>query len=482
VSNGSFYQTILNNSNYAKVMIFSQNGPPRENSINLSANEVNITVISMGDDKGFRKFNESGGLEEVDTTSMPISMRFLRNTEECGVPNAPSSTCLITEMNASSFNPLKALLAGKVNMEIKMTNTNVSLIFHNYDMMSAKQPPMMSILEENASARATTSGSSAVSEVWNFGSFAPSDSYANVTIVMPYSDVSSAGNYINDSAQVNVTIPALYDENQNIIWNSSRGDNWANLSEEFLEYNKTSYRQLLNSSGYRCYNNTGLNESCFNNITANYIALKVPHFSTLGALVTGQATTATATTTTSSSSGGGGGGASYKTYEISTAQLTEGYTKALAKNDRVKTNVSGEWHYVIAKEVNETKGIAVIEVQSEAQNKTFKIGQGYKFDVNNDGYYDFSVLLEGITNNKAEVKISKAEGAVETITGEEGTAKELTNEEKEAITTTGEETANKWYNYKTNQIIAGAILLIIIGIIIYAIIKKTRTGNIKKKR
>src|SRR3989338_3041822 len=106
-------------------------------------------------------------------------MRFLRTTDPaCGLPNATSS-CEITSMNASSFNPLKAMLAGKVNMEIKITSTNVSLIFYDYDMFSAKQPPMESILDQNASGRSTSSGTRAVQDTWNFGSFAPADSYAN---------------------------------------------------------------------------------------------------------------------------------------------------------------------------------------------------------------------------------------------------------------------------------------------------------------
>src|SRR3989344_3603411 len=246
ISNGTFYVPVLNNSNYAKVMVFSQNGPPRETSMNLSASEINITVRSMGMEKGFRKFQDNGTLDTVNTTSTPIQMRFLQTTPECSIPDAPSS-CEITNMSAGNFNPLKALLAGKVNMEIKITSTNVSLIFHDYDMMSAKQPPMESILEENASARTNEAGTS-VQETWNFGSFAPADSYTNVTIIIPYSDSSSASTYLNDSAAANLSIPLLYDENSNLLYNSSRGDVPANLTEDFLEYNNSFYRALINST------------------------------------------------------------------------------------------------------------------------------------------------------------------------------------------------------------------------------------------
>ena len=186
VVNGTFYIPVLNNSNYAKVMVFSSNGPPRETKLNLSASEVNVTIVSMDEDKGFRKFHSNGTIEEKDVDSSPIRMRFLSTGSDCDYINPPSS-CIVTEMNASGFNPLKALLAGKVNMEIKIISTNVTLLFHDYDMMTAKQPPMNSIMNDNSSQR-SISGTS-MEEVWQFGSFAPADSYTNVTIALSYSDV-----------------------------------------------------------------------------------------------------------------------------------------------------------------------------------------------------------------------------------------------------------------------------------------------------
>lgn len=306
IINGSFYIPILNNSNYAKIMIFSQNGPPKETKINLTLSEVNITVTSMGIDKGFRKFHQNGSLGEVDTGDIPIQLRFLRTGGLCDLPYAPDS-CVITTLNASNFNPLKALLAGRINMEVRITATNVSLIFHDYDMLSAKQPPMDSILDQNASDKDTVAGSTSVQETWYFGSFAPVDSYKNVTIVIPYSDSSSASNYINDSAQVNISIPVLYDENQKAAYNATSGHGTINLTDDFLEYNSTYYDDLINISGVIC-NSTTYNV-CNLNASSNYIALRIPHFSSVGALISGSATlTPSGGGGGGSSSGGGGGG------------------------------------------------------------------------------------------------------------------------------------------------------------------------------
>lgn len=411
IVNGTFYLPILNNSNYAKVMIMSQNGPPKEITLNLSAQEINITMASMGQDKGFRKFNASGGLTEVNTESVPIRMRFLRNTPECSMADAPS-TCVITEMNASSFNPLKAMLAGKVNMEIKITSTNVTLIYKDYDMISAKQPPMESIMGDSADARGTTSGSRAVKDTWNFGSFAPSDSYSNVTVIIPYSDTTTASGYLNDSAQVNASIPVLYNENNQVVWNVSAGSTYINLSDDFLEYNETYYRGLMNISGVICQSG-GYNETCFINTSSNYLAISIPHFSTIGAQISGSATVASSGSGSSGGGGGGGGGGSgYHTYTISENQFVNGYTKSLYAYDKIKFLVGADYHEVMLIKVSSTS--ATINISSTPQQRTMAINENKKFEVTDDKNYDLEVTLEGVnsTDGWANITIKKATGVV----------------------------------------------------------------------
>jgi hypothetical protein len=416
VQNGSFYIPMLNNSNFAKAMIFSQNGPPRESSINLSASEVNITIVSMGSEKGFRKFNPNGTLEVVDTSSIPIQMRFLRTEDACDVPNAPSS-CEITSMNASGFNPLKVMLAGKVNMEIKITSTNVSLIFHDYDMMSAKQPPMNSIMNENATGR--SSSGTALQDTWNFGSFAPADSYKNVTIVIPYSDSQSASTYINESAVINASIPVLYDDNQNVVWNISRGDAPDNLTDDLIEYNNTFFRSLINSSTGIICNTTDTSGAAYANTTGNYIVIKVPHFSTIGANVygSGAGSSVTPSDNTSSSSSTGGGDTSDNsttsgwtlTYaqddqELSTKASINKYLKV---NERIRIKVESQSHYVGVVALTSTK--ATINVSSDPQQAELSSGSSKKFEVTNDNYYDMLVTLNSINSantTKANITIT----------------------------------------------------------------------------
>lgn len=409
INNGTFYVPILNNSNFAKIMVFSQNGPPKEMSINLSASEVNITIVSMNQDKGFRKFRSNGTLETVDTSSTPIQMRFLRTDSECDVPNAPS-TCVITEMNASGFNPMKAMLAGKVNMEIKISSTNVSIIFHDYDMMSAKQPPMNSIMDQNASSRKNTAG--AVQDVWNFGSFAPADSYENVTIVLPYSDSVSVSNYLNESRQVNVSIPVLYDENQNVVWNKTRGDSSANFTDDFIDFNNTFYQGLINSTNGVICDSSDINSVAFLNTSANYIALKVPHFSTLGAGISGSATTTPDQDPDPDSDEEGGGGtggttASFWNFTFPDSdkelKIKGKVTRLLDRAERVRIKVNGTLHYVGL--ISLTTSKATINVSSTPQQAVFDIGEVIDFSVDNDTIDDVRVTLKDIENDQAEVTI-----------------------------------------------------------------------------
>ena len=476
IVNGSFYMPILNNSNYVKAMVFSQNGPPRETTVNISNSEANLTVLSMNMEKGFKEMNASGGFSDVNMSTSPISLRFLRNTAECSVPNVPSnSSCVITEMNASSFNPLKALLAGKVNMEVKITSTNVSLIFNDYDMLSAKQPPMDSIMDDNASARGTTSGSAAVSDVWNFGSFAPADSYANVTITVPYSDTATASNYLNDSVQINMSIPVLYDENNRVTWNKTAGFDYVNLSDDFVKYNNSYYRGLLGSGGMVCLNNS-FNETCFVNKSSNYISMHIPHFSTIGALVSGSA--ASSSTSSSSSSGGGGGGTEKK-YTISENQFTMGYTQTLAIGDVIRVNISNLYHTVTLAVLKNNS--ASITVSSAPQTKVFSVGDINKFDVTDDGNYDLQVTLNSVSSSKANITVAKVSGVATAAPSTGGGAGTTAGAGETGGAGTGSLGEEKMISSSTWWTIAVIVIIVVLAIVVALLITKYQQYKEKSK-
>jgi len=467
MSNGQFYIPIMNNSNWAKIMIFAQDSPPKEITLNLSSSEQNITLVTMsdGDGVGMKRINSSGQMEMINSSSlnstMSINMRFLRNTgggwgTGCNVLDAPTS-CELTTTSAKNFNPLTALVAGNINMEMKITSTNVSLTFVNFDMLSAKQPPMDSIVNDQAS-----SGGSSASQIWQFGSFAPRDSYQYVIISMPYSD-----SVINDSSPINLSAPLLYDENWNVIWNSSRGDTAVNLTDDFTDYNSTSlYKNYLTSGGLACSStDSNLNVTpCFINTTSNMIYMRIPHFSGVAPGVTGSSPSTASSTTSSTTSGSGGTTSSWtNTYVPTDLQLVGGFEQGLKVNERIKIIIDSKDHYVGVKSLTATT--ATLEIASVPVNATMNIGDVKKFDVTGDGYYDLKVILNSIANNKADITVQKIY--------EKMPAEAVVNDVVNNVVNTGKNIANK---IKSNLLIVvlAAIIIIIIISISYKVSRKKR--------
>ncbi|RLC33393.1 MAG: hypothetical protein DRZ76_04395, partial [Candidatus Nealsonbacteria bacterium] len=264
LTNGTFYMPILNNTNWAKVMVYPNQAPPQEYTLNLTAAENNITLPSG--ELGFRKINSTNGsLETLDVSNINIDIKFLLNNDNCNVPN-PASSCELTSMNASSFNPLKALIAGKVNLELKLTSSGVIIRYMNFDMLSAK-PPTNSILNNDASS--SSSSGTSLSEIWNFGSFAPSDVYDSVKIGIPY----DTG--VNESEPISINIPYLYDQDWNVVWNRSAGNTRYNLTDDFLEYNSSGYENYLTAAGITCNSTYNSTSKCYVNHSSNKIWMTI---------------------------------------------------------------------------------------------------------------------------------------------------------------------------------------------------------------
>ncbi len=405
MENGSFYLPILAGSSWAKVMAFPNEAPPIERTLNLTISENNITLPSG--ELGFRKMLANGTLIQTNVSDSTIEMRFLRNSVACNI-NEPPSSCSLTSMNAENFNPLVAMVAGKVNLEMKLVASNkkdnVTITYWNFDMFSAK-PPTNSMMNENASS------SSSTQQIWQFGAFAPSDAYDNVTIAMPYSGTSSDTNYYNESWDFNVTIPTLYKENSHtqgqfeVAWNGSAGYTSENLTDDFLEYNRSSFRDYLTAGGVAC-SKTDSSSICHMNTTVKRIYIKIPHFSGVSPSSSGTAPAASASST-ANTGGSSSSPASYWTrdYSISDSQLTSGYSQGLEVKARVRFSIFTQEHSVGVIALSNTT--ATINISSDPQTATLAIGEEKKFDLTSDNYYDISVKLLGIANSQANLTIKK---------------------------------------------------------------------------
>jgi len=101
------------------------------------------------------------------------------------------------------------------------------------------------------------------------------------------------------------------------------------------------------------------------------------------------------------------------TYVVNDASLAGGYTKDIGKGSRMKINIGKEVHYVGIVELTETE--AVVNVSSESQQKRMSIGEEWKVELTNDSYYDLSVKLDSISNNKANMTIIKIDEKIPVI-------------------------------------------------------------------
>jgi len=120
--------------------------------------------------------------------------------------------------------------------------------------MIASGPPDAAFDE---SASSSTSGGT-MQEIWRFGSLGP-EIYDSLLIGFPYSG-------IDDSYDINVSLPYLYDNNWNVVWNTSaNGTTGINTNlTDYADYNESWF------SGINC-SKTDQTANCFVNTTDNII-------------------------------------------------------------------------------------------------------------------------------------------------------------------------------------------------------------------
>lgn len=104
--------------------------------------------------------------------------------------------------------------------------------------------------------------------------------------------------------------------------------------------------------------------------------------------------------------GGGGGGSSIKTYTAFPEQTSTGYTKTLAKNDKIKFTISNEitqQHTITTNFV----GIDYVDltVQSDPINFILYIGEEKKLNLTSLEYYNLYIKLNSIKNKRANLTI-----------------------------------------------------------------------------
>ena len=182
---------------------------------------------------------------------------------------------------------------------------DVLVSYINVDML-ASGPPDAMFEDDNTISEGTSGG---FSKAMRFGSNGPTI-YDYVLISIPYTEGSTSTSGLNESADVNISIPLLYDEDWNVMWNtSSNGTAGAALAANYTHYeaNSAEWETLMGNN--TCVTNVSqFNETnpCYIDTTNNRIWIRLPHFSGTGPSVSGSSIIAT------SNPPSGGGGSSTK--------------------------------------------------------------------------------------------------------------------------------------------------------------------------
>ena len=461
-----FYLPLLNATGIKEMKIYSMNYAPKK----LTTKTAN-QILNGNNNITLKSFNP----QDIDGRDLAssINVSFYTSNATCDVPDPPSSCALISSSNMDDFNPLKAIIGGgKSSFRMGLATSGIEVHYVNVDMMASGPPDA---LFDDSTTNSTSGG---FSSAMRFGSSGPSI-YDFVLVSMPYVEGSSSKTGLNESVDLNMSIPVLYDDSWNVIWNVSlNGTSGSALAGNFSHYN-TSYSQwntlLSTTNCTRTTSELNATRPCFINTTSNRIWIRLPHFSGAGPSVTGEVVTASSTSSSSSSGGGGTSVASIgfwsKTIILSEDEFNKGYTKELARKHRLRIKIGEDYHYIGVMSL--TNSTATINVSSDPQQVALAIGDLRKFDVTSDGYYDLSVKLEGIADGKAELT---AKSISEKVT-EESESEEQVKEEKAEETKQQEEIVEEekkipvWIWWIIVTII---IIIIITGIIIYYFIIKNK--------
>ncbi|MEK6879771.1 MAG: PGF-pre-PGF domain-containing protein, partial [Nanoarchaeota archaeon] len=244
--------------------------------------------------------------------SSAISMNLYFSNSSCDVPN-PISSCLIggSSSTMTSFNPMSSIIGGG-KLSFRMGTGGILVHYVNVDMMASGPPDAL------FDSSTTNSGAgSSFNNAIRFGSAGPTV-YDYVLVSIPYSDTVGSG--LDEDQPVTMSIPALYDENWNVIWNSTiNGTSSAALAGNFSHYanRQGEWTYLLNETTCGVdVNALNVSKPCYLDTGNNRIWIRLPHFSGTGPSAGG-------TVRVSASSGSSGGVKTTGAATITTPPIVE---------------------------------------------------------------------------------------------------------------------------------------------------------------
>jgi len=177
----------------------------------------------------------------------------------------------------------------------------------------------------------------------------------------------------------------------------------------------------------------------------------------------------TSTDSGSSSSSGGGGGSTTSewtktiAYDAKEFKEREPITRELSSDNRITLKINNEQHHVGVKSIESDR--VTIEVASTPQTAVLGVGEIGNFDINSDNYYDLSVRVNSIMNNKADITVSSISEAVPAVEEQE-IVEEQPESSPVSLAPEQEVKGSSWWIY--------IIVILLVIIIIAFIIMKRR--------
>ncbi len=312
--NASFYLPLINSTGIKEINVYSQMYAPKRVGTRTSAeisanNNITLSTFNPGDIEG-----------EISDSN--IFMELYKSNSTCDVPTPSSSCTLGSSSNMGNFNPLNSIIGGG-KISFRMGYGNIEIHYVNVDMLASGPPDALF----DDSATTTTSGD--FESALRFGSLGPTI-YDYVLVSMPYTPGTSSQTGLDESGQVNISIPLFYDENSSgvmnwntPIWNTTaNGTNGTLFSANHSHFNTYSQQWQTLMGNNTCVTNVSTFNStnpCYIDTANNQIWIRLPHFSGNKPLVSGSVITATSSS--SGSSGGGGGGSTPSSNEWSNQKI-----------------------------------------------------------------------------------------------------------------------------------------------------------------
>ncbi|RLI80584.1 hypothetical protein DRP05_00075 [Archaeoglobales archaeon] len=400
--------------------IFTPKSPPRKKTISSTLLTSNDTITLVLPKMEFKD-------PETNSPLQNLSLKFIKSNSNCNTPY-PSSDCIIYEVsNASNFNPLKALMAGNLNIRTEQKSGMV-VEFINVDLINSGPPDAQ--FSPNATENITTQDTFA--EVWKVGSFAP-EIYDYALIGIPYNE-----SKLSENAPVKTKFKYLYDDEFNVIWNAS-----VNSTSDVIALGYGDFNLDYFGDGVTCSDTyTTLNPSgaCYRNTTDNMIWFIISHFSggapQVEGYIPGQEPTPTPTPSE---------GAYSPSPEITS--ITASYPPIVSENTTF--NVSVEFEATFYSSLGATIAVTTPEGWNSTSFKVGTVNYGGEGNVSVTvpkdeitGNYTITICVESSFDSKCEDFSIYVEGVApeKTPTETATPSPEITPTPEETATTTPTET------------------------------------------